>query len=78
MWQSSILMIEKGWNVAELDLNELFGDGTVSPSQNERWLKRFRMGKTNLEDEEGTGRPDFGDRALLASVEQEKNNANNS
>ena len=44
---------EKGWNAAPAfrDLNELFGEGTISISQVEKWFKKFKTGDTNLADE---------------------------
>ena len=49
---------EKGWNAAQSfrDLNELFGEGTISKSQVERCFKQFKSSDTNLADEEGRGR----------------------
>ena len=64
---------EKGWSAAQSyrDLNELFGEGTISKSQVKRWFKKFKSGDTNLADEEGRGRlSNFNDQALLAAVEE--------
>lgn len=66
---------EKDWNAAQSfrDLNELFGEGTISKSQVERWFKKFKSGDTNLVDEEGRGRPsNFDDQALLVAVEEDE------
>ncbi len=66
---------QKGWRAAQSfrDLNELFGEGTISQSQVERWFKKFKSGNTNLEDDEGRGRPsDFDDQALLTAVEEDE------
>ena len=66
---------EKGWSAAQSfrDLNELYGEGTISKSQAERWFKKFKSGDTNLADEEGRGRPsNFEDLALLAAVEEDE------
>jgi hypothetical protein len=45
---------EKGWTAAQSlrDLNELFGEETISHSQVEKWFKRFKSGNTSLEDVE--------------------------
>ena len=64
---------EKGWNAAQTfrDLNELFGEGTISKSQVERWFKKFKSNDTNLADEKGRGQAsNFNDQALLATVEE--------
>ena len=66
---------EKGWNASQSfrDLNELFGEGTISKSQVERWFNKFKLDDTNLADEEGRGRPwNFDDQALLAAVEEDE------
>uniref|UniRef100_A0A914CHY5 Mos1 transposase HTH domain-containing protein n=1 Tax=Acrobeloides nanus TaxID=290746 RepID=A0A914CHY5_9BILA len=66
---------EKGWKTAQSirDLNELFGEGTISQSQVERWSNKFKSGDTNLEDEEGRDRPsDFGDAVPLEIVEEDE------
>ena len=66
---------EKGHKSAEAfrDLNELFGDGTISWSQVKKWFQRFKSGDTSLEDEEGRGRcSDFDDQALLDAVEEDE------
>ena len=58
---------EKSWNAPQSfrDLNELFGEGTISKRQVEKWFKTFKSGDTNLADEEGRGRPsNFDDQAL--------------
>ena len=63
---------EKGWKSFR-DLNKLFGKGTISKSQVEKWFKKLRSGDTNLADEEGRGRPsNFDDQALLAAVEEDE------
>uniref|UniRef100_A0A914CTU9 Mos1 transposase HTH domain-containing protein n=1 Tax=Acrobeloides nanus TaxID=290746 RepID=A0A914CTU9_9BILA len=55
------------------DLNDLFGEGTISQSQVERWSKKFKSDGTNLEDEEGRGRPsDFDDAVFLETVEEDE------
>ena len=43
--------IEKGWNAAPAfrDLNELFGEGTISISQVKKWFNKFKTGDTNLQ-----------------------------
>ena len=59
---------EKGWKAAQSfrDLNELFGEGTISESQCREWFARFKSGDTSLEDKSGRGRSsDFDDQALL-------------
>lgn len=64
---------EKGWSAAKSfrDLNELYGKGTISQSQVERWFKKFKSGDTNLADEEGRGRPsNFNDKALMTAVKE--------
>ena len=64
---------EKGWSAVQSyrDLNELFGEGTISKRQVERWCKNFKSGDTNLADEEGRGRlSNFNDQTLLAAVEE--------
>ena len=66
---------EKGWKAAQSfrDLNELFGEGTISESQCRKWFARFRTGDTSFEDKAGRGRPsDFDDKALLAAVEEDE------
>ena len=66
---------EKGWSAAQSfrDLNELYGEGTISKSQVERWFKKFKSGDTNLVDVEGRGRPsNFNDQALLSAVEEDE------
>ncbi|CAD5226558.1 unnamed protein product [Bursaphelenchus xylophilus] len=63
---------EKGWKAAQSfrDLNELFGEGTISESQCREWFARFKSGDTSLQDKPRRGRPsDFDDQALLAAVE---------
>ena len=49
---------EKCWNAVQSfrNLNELFGEGTISKSQVERWFNKFKSGDTNLVNEEGKGR----------------------
>jgi transposase len=67
--------LQKRWTAAQSfrDLNELFGEGTISQAQVYRWFDRFKSGDTSLEDEEGRGRPsDFDDQALLAAVEEDE------
>uniref|UniRef100_A0A915EGF7 Mos1 transposase HTH domain-containing protein n=1 Tax=Ditylenchus dipsaci TaxID=166011 RepID=A0A915EGF7_9BILA len=55
------------------DLTELFGEGSITQQQVQRWFKRFRDGETSLEDFSGRGRPsDFDDEALLAAVKKDK------
>jgi transposase len=66
---------EKGWKAAESsrDLNELYGDGTISERQAQEWFKRFKSGDTSLEDKPGRGRiSDFDDDALLVAVEEDE------
>ena len=50
---------EKGWKAAQSfrDLNELFGEGTISKSRCREWFARFKSGDTSLEDKPGRGRP---------------------
>ena len=50
---------EKCWQAEESfrDLNELFGEGTISKSQVERWFKKFKTSEINSTGEEGRGRP---------------------
>ncbi|KAF8763920.1 Histone-lysine N-methyltransferase SETMAR like protein [Argiope bruennichi] len=63
---------EKGLKEAQSfrDLNELFGEGTISESRYREWFARFKSGDTSLEDKSGIGRPsDFDYQALLAAVE---------
>lgn len=64
---------EKGWKASQSfrDLNELFGEGTISESRCREWFARFKSGDTSLEDKPRRGRPsDFDDQALLAAVEE--------
>ena len=66
---------EKGWKATESarDLNELFGEETISEREAQRWFKRFKSGDTSLEDKEGRGRrSDFDDQALLGAVEEDE------
>ncbi len=66
---------QKGWKAAQSfrDLNELFGEGTISESQCREWFARFKFGDTSLEDKSGRGRPsDFEDQGLLAAVEEDE------
>ena len=66
-----LYQFEKGWKATQpfRDLNEIFGEGTISKSQVERW---FKSGDTNLADEIGRRRPsNFDDQALLAVEEDE-------
>ena len=66
---------EKGWKAAQSfrDLNELFGEGTITDSAVRKWFARFKSGDTSLEDKEGRGRPsDFDDQALLTAVEEDE------
>ena len=66
---------EKGWKAADSfrDLNELFGEGTISQNQVMRWFNKFKSGDTSLEDQVGRGRiSDFDDQALLAAVEEDE------
>ena len=54
------------------DLNETYGDGTISRAQCFQWFARFKEGVRSLEDKKGRGRPsDFDDQALLDAVEEE-------
>ena len=47
---------------------------SIRQSQVEKWFKKFKLGDTNLEDEEGRGRSsDFDDAALLETVEEDEN-----
>ncbi|GFY58738.1 histone-lysine N-methyltransferase SETMAR [Trichonephila inaurata madagascariensis] len=67
---------EKGWKAAQSfrDLNELFGEGTISERQCREWFARFKSDDTCLEDKPGRGRPsEFDDQALLAAVEEDEN-----
>ncbi|CAK9826415.1 Histone-lysine N-methyltransferase SETMAR [Anthophora retusa] len=50
---------EKGWKAAQSfrDLNELFGEGTISESRCSEWFARFKSGDTSLEDKPGRSRP---------------------
>lgn len=51
------------------EINELYGKGTISQSQVNRWYKRFMSGDDSLEDEKRRGRPStFDDQALVAAV----------
>ncbi|CAK9818532.1 Histone-lysine N-methyltransferase SETMAR [Anthophora plagiata] len=66
---------EKGWNAAQsfYDLNELFGEGTISKSQVKRWFKMSKSGDTNLADEKRRGRPsNFDDQAILTPVKEDE------
>ena len=66
---------EKGWKAAQSfrDLNELFGEGTISESRCREWFARFKSGDTSLEDKPGRGRPlDFDDQVLLATVKEDE------
>ena len=66
---------EEGWNAAQpfRDLNELFGEVTISKSHVEKWFNKFKSGDTNLADEKGRGRPsNFNDQALLKAVEEDE------
>ncbi|CAK9829646.1 Histone-lysine N-methyltransferase SETMAR [Anthophora retusa] len=66
---------EKGWKAAQSfrDLNELFGEVTISESRCREWFARFKSGDTSLEDKPGRGRSsDFDDQALLAAVEEDE------
>ena len=66
---------EKGWTAAQSfrDLNELFGQGTITQQGVQKWFARFKSGDTSLEDKPGRGRPsDFDDQALLAAVEEDE------
>ena len=48
---------EKGWKAAQSfrDLNELFGEGTISESRCREWFARFKSSDTSLEDKPGGG-----------------------
>ena len=50
---------EKGWSAAQSfrDLNELFGQGTITQQGVQKWFARFKSGDTSLEDKLGRGRP---------------------
>ena len=66
---------QKGWKAAQSfrDINELFGEGTISESQCLEWFARFKSGDTSLNDKSGRGSPsNFDDRALLAAVEEDE------
>uniref|UniRef100_A0A914D9P2 Mos1 transposase HTH domain-containing protein n=1 Tax=Acrobeloides nanus TaxID=290746 RepID=A0A914D9P2_9BILA len=66
---------EKRWKAAESyrDLNEVFGEGIISERQVQRWFKKFKIGDTSLEDEEGRGRLlEIDDTALLEAVEDDE------
>ena len=66
---------EKGWIAAQSfrDLNKLFGEGTISKSQVEKWYKKFKSSDTNLADEERKGQPsNFDDQTLLATLEEDE------
>ena len=55
------------------DLNETYGDGTISRAQCFQWFARFKEGDRSLEDKKGRGRPsDFDDQALLDAVEEDQ------
>lgn len=67
---------EKEWKASASfrDINEIFGEGTISERQCREWFARFKSGDTSLEDKPGRGRPsDFDDNALLAAVEEDEN-----
>ena len=66
---------QKGWMAAQSfrDINELFGEGTISQSQVERWFQKFKSGNMRLNDDERIGRPsNFDDQALLIAVEEDE------
>uniref|UniRef100_A0A914EHL7 Uncharacterized protein n=1 Tax=Acrobeloides nanus TaxID=290746 RepID=A0A914EHL7_9BILA len=45
----------------------------LKDSRKFKWFKKFKSGDTNLEDEEGRGRPfDFNDAALLETMEEDE------
>ena len=51
----------------------IFGEGTISKSQVEKWFKKFKTGDTNLADEERRGwLSNFDDQALLAAVVEDE------
>ena len=55
------------------DLNELYGEGTISERQCREWFARFKTGDTSLEDKPGRGRPsDFDKQALLVAAEEDE------
>ena len=63
---------EKGHTATEAfrNLNELFGEGTISERQVRRWFNCLKSGNTSLEDEEGRSHPsDFDDQPLLQVIE---------
>ena len=66
---------KKGWTAAQSkrDLDETYGEETISESQCRRWFARFKSGDLSLEDKQGRGRPsDFDDQALLEAVEEDQ------
>ena len=66
---------KKGWTAAQSkrDLDETYGEETISESQCRRWFARFKSGDLSLEDKQGKGRPsDFDDQALLEAWKRTK------
>uniref|UniRef100_A0A1A9V5Q6 HTH_48 domain-containing protein n=1 Tax=Glossina austeni TaxID=7395 RepID=A0A1A9V5Q6_GLOAU len=62
---------EKGWKaLCFRNLNEHFGEGSISESRCREWFARLKSGGTNLEHKPGRGRPSyFDEQAYLATVE---------
>ena len=66
---------QKGSKAAQSfrDINELFGEVTISESQCREWFARFKSGDTSLNDKSRRGRPsNFDDQALLTAVEEDE------
>uniref|UniRef100_A0A1A9UDI2 HTH_48 domain-containing protein n=1 Tax=Glossina austeni TaxID=7395 RepID=A0A1A9UDI2_GLOAU len=60
------------WQAAQSfrDLNELFGEGTISESRYREWFARFKSGDTSLDGKPGRGSlSDLDDQAFLVAVE---------
>ena len=56
------------------NLNELFGEGTISESRCSEWFASFKSGDTSLEDKSGRGRlSGFDNQSLLVAVEENEN-----
>lgn len=57
---------------AAIELNEVYGEGTMSVRTVESWFRRFKSGDLSVEDKPRSGRPSqFDEDALAQVVEQD-------
>uniref|UniRef100_A0A1A9ZPN0 HTH_48 domain-containing protein n=1 Tax=Glossina pallidipes TaxID=7398 RepID=A0A1A9ZPN0_GLOPL len=67
---------EKEWRAAQSfrDVNELFGEDTISECRCREWFGPFKSGDTSLEDKPGRVRSsDFDDQTLSTAVQRDEN-----